>query len=95
MIHNTVGNREKTKVVIEVMGVTFKFKMDPINTIEGLHNLAIPDQIHEGKVQDGITEQIFGRDTSAGSPDSLRKPNVSWAKHSVCTTSLNKNAVAL
>ena len=50
----------------KVLGVTFKFKMDPVNTIEGLHNLAIPDQIHEETIKDEEDDKVFVQDSPAG-----------------------------
>ena len=55
----------------EVLGVTIKFKMDPVNTIEGLHSLAIPDRIHEGMIKDEANNKVFGQDSPAGSLDRL------------------------
>ena len=50
--------------------------MDPVNTIEGLHNLAIPDQIHEETIKDEENDKVFVQDSPAGSLDGLRRPIV-------------------
>ena len=53
-------------MLIGVLGLTSKFKLDPINANEGPHKLTIPDQTHEELAKDEATK---------GSPDDLRNPD--------------------
>ena len=55
-----------TTMLIGVLGLTSKFKLDPINANEGPHKLTIPDQTHEELAKDEATK---------GSPDDLRNPD--------------------